>query len=216
MKSIRRKIRDLLCWFKKPLIKNKNFTLLSNGCVAGLIYHDYHIQFQSPTINMLFFLDTEYITFVENFNDYILNGELLEAKTTKDPRTVRFSWSEYKDRYPIMILKCNNLPDLYIHFVHDSDANKVKANWERRCKRINFDNIIVHISLNVYDGCEDYDDIMRRFNLLPYKKICFTRFTHKKYKNAVDVGDPFALSTRGFKLNRDKFNWIKFINSKNV
>ncbi len=56
-------------WFRRFFIlpkmrkalRNKEFTLLSNNCNGGFIYHDLGLQFLSPTINMFFYHD-HYLT----------------------------------------------------------------------------------------------------------------------------------------------------------
>lgn len=67
--------------------------------------------------------------------------------------------------YPCM------LGDLKINFVHYRDVDDAMIKWERRKKRIQYDNIIVKMSM--YE--KDYDEeLLNRFMFLPYKKILFT------------------------------------------
>lgn len=51
-------------------LKNKNFTLFSNNCNGGFIYHDLGVRFNSPTINMFFYNDHFFI-FLEHLEEYL-------------------------------------------------------------------------------------------------------------------------------------------------
>lgn len=35
-------------------LKNENFTIISNNCIAGVLYKDLNKKFNSPTINLYF------------------------------------------------------------------------------------------------------------------------------------------------------------------
>lgn len=59
-------------------IKNTAPTIISNNCIAGIIYHNLGLKFFSPTIN-LYISGWDYILFVENLEDY-LKCELIEKK----------------------------------------------------------------------------------------------------------------------------------------
>ena len=76
--KIKRKI-----WLSKlrKKIKNKNFTIISNNCTAGFIYHDLGLKFLTPTIN-LFIRTDEYITFANNL-EYYLSCSLIQDKSKK-------------------------------------------------------------------------------------------------------------------------------------
>lgn len=60
-------------------LKNRNFTLLSNNCNGGFVYHDLGIRFNSPTIN-LFFYSNHFFDFLEHLDDY-LKSELIACTT---------------------------------------------------------------------------------------------------------------------------------------
>ncbi len=51
-------------------LKNKNFTVLSNNCVGGVILHELGERFNSPTVN-LFFKAEDYLKFLENLDYYL-------------------------------------------------------------------------------------------------------------------------------------------------
>ena len=101
-------------------LKNENFTIISNNCIAGVLYKDLNKKFNSPTIN-LYFSHNDYIKYCQNLNYYI-NKELEEQK------------SNYL--YPV-----GKLGDISVHFMHYDSFKEAKENWDKRCKRINMKNI---------------------------------------------------------------------------
>ena len=75
---VREPIANLLYAGKmKKELKNKDFTILSCNCAAGIIYHRYDHPFLSPTIN-LWIEQNEFLKFVSNWiiiwnRNYILS-----------------------------------------------------------------------------------------------------------------------------------------------
>lgn len=54
-------------------LTNKNFSIICNNCVGGILYHELGLKFMSPTIN-LFIEAGEYISFLKKM-EYYLNYE---------------------------------------------------------------------------------------------------------------------------------------------
>lgn len=58
---------------------NQNFTIISQNCVGGVIYHELGKQFTSPTINM--YMDVpDYIKFISNLKENI-TSDFIEVKS---------------------------------------------------------------------------------------------------------------------------------------
>ena len=68
-------------------LKNRDFSLFSPNCYAGLIYHRLGLQFKSPTINMLFPSKKEYLKFVSDLKRY-LSLDLVESEDERFPYPV--------------------------------------------------------------------------------------------------------------------------------
>lgn len=146
----------------KNKITNKDISIISNNCIGGVLYHDLGIRFNSPTINTLIY-GNEFVYFANNLKYYISINLVLHDNTN----------------YPIGILKSDNpnLPDIYIHFLHDNDFEIAKQNWNRRKQRVNYNNLIIiyeHFNKTSTSVLQDYNSINCD------KKIAFT---HKKFKN---------------------------------
>ena len=60
----------LLSNYRRKKLKNENFTIISNNCVAGFIYKKLGLQYKTPTIG-LFFFSEDYIDFLEDIQYYI-------------------------------------------------------------------------------------------------------------------------------------------------
>lgn len=139
-------------------IKNKDVTILCNCCIGGCLYHDAKLKFQSPTIN-LYFEHHGFIDFVQNIDRYLGDGILLNTYE-----------KEYADAGPIGILRCKELPDIRIHFLHYSDFETAKKKWIERSKRINPNKIFLVIEAK---DCHEHE-LINEYLKLPYPSVIFT------------------------------------------
>lgn len=106
----------------KNKLKNENFSIISSNCIGGLIYHRLDHKFLSPTIN-LWMWQYDYLKFVLDLEKY-LSLELA------------FIESEYS--YPVA-----RLEDIKIYFNHYSCEEEANECWNKRKKRINYDNLFL-------------------------------------------------------------------------
>lgn len=129
----------------------KDFTLISQNCIGGILYHDLGMQFLSPTVN-LFIKEPDFVRFVLNLRYYM-------------DREPEMRWGE---EYPI-----GKLDDIEIHFMHYKTCEEAKESWNRRKARINWDRIIVL--------CTDRDGFdeaaYTQWKQIPYPKLLFTAKT---------------------------------------
>lgn len=128
-------------------------SIISINCWGGLTYHQLGMQFYSPTINM-FFSQESYLEFAENIHSVIDEPIIFERMGYE---------SNLKHDYPIGRYK-----DIELFFNHDVSFDQAIEKWERRKKRINWDNLF-------YMFLSDDKDEIERFERIPSnKKICFT------------------------------------------
>ena len=126
---------------------NKDITILSNNCIAGYIYHELNMRFNSPTINL--YIDKDVFMFwVKHLKEYI-DADLIEIK-------------EEGINYPIGILRKENLKDIRINFLHYKSFEEAKDKWIERYKRINYDNI--YLILDIGHDCYDIKELLDEFN----------------------------------------------------
>lgn len=145
------KIGDIYMKHKyKSGIINNNFSIICSNCIGGVISHYAGQQFRSPTVN-LWIRQDEFIRMCCNLKYYMsLDLKFVETK------------------YPYPIGKCG---DITIHFNHDHSENEAAEKWNRRKKRINYDNL--YIIMYNGDGIEKKD--LLKLNSIPCKnKIVFS------------------------------------------
>nr|WP_039121524.1 DUF1919 domain-containing protein [Ligilactobacillus ruminis] len=182
-------------------LKNKNFTVICNNCVGGVIIHELGERFNSPTVN-LFFKAEDYLKFLENL-DYYLKQTIVEVKSEKE--------------YPVA-----KLDDIIIYFMHYSSFNEAKTTWEKRVARINKNNLYV-IFVQQNDCTEQ---ILEKFDSLPYKhKLALTAKPMTQIKcsycipgTAQGNGEVMDLCKYKGKLTGkrwiDEYDYVGFLNKK--
>lgn len=147
-------------------LKNSDFTIISNNCVAGIIYNSLNHPFCSPTINLYFFYP-DYIYFLENFWS-IIKLDLVELKKSK---------YEGEVSYPIGSLG----KGIEIHFLHYETFELANSSWEKRKMRINENNVFV-IGSDL-DGCKP--NHIEEFENLHFKNKVFFSAKHFNHLNSV-------------------------------
>lgn len=185
------------------VLKNRDFTIISNNCWGGHIYRYFGMKYLSPTIGTYFFAD-EYIKFVTNF-DYYINCEL-----TFIPKSESKYYHNYKDKdkyYPI-----GKLDDIEIVFLHYKSEEDAYQKWNRRKSRINYNNIIFKFNdMNLAKK----EDILT-FDALPYKnKICFVANAVPGTKNTLvfKMYNGFGCIEDDVRMYRKYLSPIKWLNS---
>lgn len=144
-------------------------SIISNNCLAGILYSDFDLQFMSPTINLTFGQNSDFFHFVNNLKDYCKHGSLTYLKEENEHPGFIGS--------PVATLSCENLPDIEIHFLHYKSFDNAKESWERRCKRINYDKVFV-----VIEAQTEYEKTMiDHYKAFKYPLIIFT-----------DIDSPFT------------------------
>lgn len=144
---VREKNKILISKAKQQL-KENDFTIISQNCIGGVLYHDMGMEFLSPTINT-FISAPDFIKLVQQLKYYL-------------EMDIEMFWGE---EYPIGLLQ-----DVEIHFAHYNSCKEAKDSWERRKKRVNWDKIVVLAT--------DRDGFVKEtYNLwkvIPYPKILYT------------------------------------------
>ena len=90
---------------------NTNFSIITNHCMGGFIYHDLGQQFLSPTINLKI-CPSDFVEILKHLK-YYMNQEILHA-------------SEKEETYPVgKIKKYDGEGCVYIYFVHYHDFDQL-------------------------------------------------------------------------------------------
>lgn len=200
MAVIKKISRFFIRLFRRAFNRNKNFTIISDSCVAGVVYNELKIQFQTPTINLYIRAD-DFIKFIGNLKFYF-DQELIQV---------------FKDNIPFPVA---TLADIEIYFMHYHSFEDAKEKWNERKKRINYDNLFVVMTEN--EGCSRTH--IKQFNQLSFNKKVL--FTHKKYNDfkstyyikgfdsETELGNIISESNFLGKRYYDQFSWLKWLNKE--
>lgn len=173
-------------------------SIIASNCTATLIYHDLHLPFLSPTINLGMEMN-DFVKFVNHLHWYL----------DQDIRYVE----ESMVNYPVGMLA-----DIRINFVHYDNFEEAVTKWDERKKRINWDRLFI-IGCEK-DGCT-YETLLA-FDKLPYKKVIFTKREYPEIRSAFHIHgfeDCEELGTvtnyrEQFWIRRymDEFDYVTFLN----
>jgi uncharacterized protein (DUF1919 family) len=187
-------------WRRK--VKNENFTIISNNCVAGWIYQKLGLPYTTPTIGLFFFSD-DYIKFLENL-EYYIRSPLNFTKTSKHPEANEVLKVH---PYPIGLLG----DDVEIQFIHFKKEEDAAEKWKRRIERINFSNLFI-----IYSDRDNFrEEYLHRYEKLSFRnKIFFSSKPFEQsfvvfiedYKREVQVGEFLDREYEKY------FNVVKWLN----
>lgn len=140
-------------------LKNrKEITVISSNCVGGVLLHDLHMRFDSPTINM-FMSAEDFLELCENL-EYYMKADMEEIR------------SDYA--YPMALLGNR----IKLHLVHYENYESARQMWMRRRQRIHWDNL--YLIMVDRDGCNE--GVASRFD-----KLIFPNKVLLSYKNYLGV-----------------------------
>ena len=146
-------------------LRNQHFSLITCNCIGGALSHDLGHQFRSPTVNLII---PEYLKFVENLPYY------LKTPIAKGNGVTSQGW-------PIGIVG-----DIQILGVHYQSYDDLSQAWEKRRKRVNFDNIFLIATDEYIKTPQDIE----AFSSLPYPKVLFKSHNEINYDFEVYIPGP--------------------------
>ncbi len=142
-------------------LKNKDFSIISNNCIGGVVSHNLHAKFMSPTIN-LWMKPEDFLKFASDLMGY-LNCEIHEVKEEGIP-------------YPVgkMTLRSETVT---VYFMHYSNFQEAVDKWRERAKRVNQNNLYLILEYPaVNDSIAKQEHIKEMFDELPYDhKVMLTK-----------------------------------------
>ena len=167
---------DSFSCYRIRSLQNKNFSIISNNCWGGQVYRSYGLPYTSPTIG-LFIMPKDYIKFISDLT-YYLEKDL--KFIYRNQSKYRIYLEEHVDHNcPIGILE-----DIEIIFLHYTSENDAYNSWNRRKKRVNFENVL--FKFNDQNLCTRED--IEAFDLLNLKhKVCFTVQSFPKLHSCVQI-----------------------------
>lgn len=138
--------------------KNKEFTLIAQNCVGGVIYNALGLPFMSPTINM-FIEDENFVKLIENLEYYMsLPAEPL-TDCYVDPINPNIKYPKIK------------IGDIEVCALHYKNCSEAIQKWEMRRRRVNFDNVYV---IGNSWNCHECPELIHRIVQCKYPSVVFT------------------------------------------
>ncbi len=184
---------------QRKRLKNKKFTLLTGNCIGGYLYHQLGLGFTSPTINMMI-LNQDFKKLILNLDYYM--------KLTPTPC--------FDSRYPGVPSAL--LGDITLHFTHYSSSIAGIEAWEKRKRRIDFDNIYVIIS-DIDLSKNDIEDLCRvkckKIVVMTSKDYGFDNCLYiPAYRGREHVGELLGKTLSGKWKFEKYFDFVGWVNSE--
>ena len=101
-------------------LKNKDFSIICQNCIGGVIYHNLGLPFLSPTIN-LWMEEKDFYRFASDLRHYLSQELRFVSGIDETP----VAW-------------CDNI---LLHFNHYHTEEEAATKWYERCERVNYDNL---------------------------------------------------------------------------
>jgi uncharacterized protein (DUF1919 family) len=135
----------LLRLYFRWLVGNKEFCIISNDCWGGEMYKLLKRQYNTPFIGLML-MSPCYISLLEDLK-LNLSQPLIFKKNSRYPSMQKINAGT---DFPVAVLGDS---DIEIQFLHYKTEGSAKEKWERRVKRIDWNNLLVK-----YDCGKDYAD----------------------------------------------------------
>lgn len=164
--------RILLGSYFRFSVGNKEFCIISNDCWGGEIYKLLNRQYNTPFIGLML-MSPCYISLLENLK-LNLSLPLIFKKSSKYPSMQKINAGT---DFPVAVL---GESDIEIQFLHYKTEGAAREKWERRVKRIDWNNLLVK-----YDCGKDYSDkeSVEKFLELKFSnKLVFGKENFERYE----------------------------------
>jgi uncharacterized protein (DUF1919 family) len=193
---------ELLTYYRKSQLVNKDFSIISNSCFAFDIYGYLDMEPKTPTSQMIIY-PLHFIKFLKNL-DYYLSLQLEYKHRFVVPR------QEYK-----VIGVEASLGDIDVYFVHDDKFESALERWNAGVASLNRDNLFVvmedaHFPLT--------RKIAEEFDALPYKnKILLTTYDYGDLKSVCRYSNDTNWLRLVLNINHyiryERFDFVKWFNN---
>lgn len=174
-------VKDTIIRLKSPLVRagleNRDFSILANNCWGGIVSRDRHLPYNSPTCGTYFF-SKDYLRFLSDVHGY-LGKELEEVPTTESVHAAEILEKEGRE------VTVGRMGDVEVVLLHYPTFAEAKEKWDRRKRRIRWDNLLVKYSDQNGFSPEDFF----AFRDLPFRNKLFLT-TNPEYRSEFTVVIP--------------------------
>jgi uncharacterized protein (DUF1919 family) len=183
---------------------NKDISIISNNCIAGFLYRDLHIPYNSPTVGLQF-TQEGFVDFCRNYSDYI---QLPITRHPNLPENEFRALGGETINFPV-----GKLGDLTLFLQHYKTVEEAATAWERRRERLNRSKLF--FIFMAYDNTET--SVINDFESLP---LDYSLTLSHMYRNDSTLSVPLMcgkapwysidpISGKPFYWKFDYINWIR-------
>ena len=163
-------IRHIIHFYNRIRLSNRNFSLITNTCIGGIMSHELNLRFLSPTVNCGIRDHDEFFTFCRYLEHYL-------------SLPLDFIPSQWK--YPVAVLHGKH-GDVTVYFTHYHSREEAEAKWSDRKKRVNYNNLVI-----LMDGDNCTDRQIKAFDDLPQqRKAIITMTEHPELASVWTINHP--------------------------
>lgn len=178
IRKVQRRYKNIV--YRRKL-KSKDFTIIAQNCIGGVIYSQLGMEFTSPTINM-FIEDDNFTKLVDNLPYYM----------SMKPYPINDEYIDPIDsniRYPKI-----GIGDIELCCLHYKDCEAAITAWERRKKRVNLNHVfVIGNSWNMHNNY----DLIKHLSACKYPVHIFTT-EEMQIPNCQKLpGDNWQIDARG-------------------
>lgn len=153
-------------------LKRKKISIISINCWGGIAYSILGLECRSPFKN-LFVSDDDFLKIINNFSFY-MNCTPYYDHGEIDPHS--------RMKYPVLKLK-----NIFIHCNHSKTADAAIEDWERRKRKINYNNLFFMMYTDNSRIAHDFSGFCEKEN---QKGVCFVPWeTVGSEKYQIQLGD---------------------------
>ena len=189
----------------KIFLNSTDYTIIANDCWAGFAYQKFGHMYQTPFVGT-FVVDCCYLKLLKNLRYY------LESSLNFTDHSKYQKLNNKRNRnYPIGLLD----NDIEIHFLHENNQTEAAANWERRLKRINWNNLFIKFSdPHPYFDSNHYQ-YLEEFEKLKYSyKVCFTARKYPHLSSMVFIPNLDENGRQAFDMSQEYFDVAAWLDKK--
>lgn len=141
-------------------LKQKDFSIITNNCLAGKLYHDFKMEFNSPIINLQM-TPEDFVKFCENMQYYLLQ-DFVQVTDMNEECYAKFrSVGGGEIDFPVA-----QIGDLHLFLQHYKSYEDAKESWNRRSKRVNTERCYYILVSKE----EHHLEALKKFSEIPLQK----------------------------------------------
>ena len=167
-------LKDRIIRARAPLkrigLENRDFSILANNCWGGIVSRDRRLPYNSPTCGTYFF-SKDYLRFLSDVHRYLETE--LEELPVRESRYAEELISLHGEEVVL-----GRMDDVEVVLLHYPTFAEAKEKWDRRKKRIRWDNLLVKYSDQNGFVPEDFET----FRALPFANRLFLT-TNPEYRS---------------------------------